>query len=248
MGRNIEAKAKRQKSESSETPKTPAPAETHQETPGRLVSEWFVLTELQRQVDSLLTYAIHPQTETLTADWMNAVKNRIRDYTSDALQSFSADSARISLIWKAQSASLAFVTLMHDRPKLSTMRREEWTVPAYCRIFDELDSVSATLKTHADELEQEKTDFSPAEDSPAVVTEKSVTVDKTCDAQVHVRSGGAQQAKIVVPTNEDVARVVNLVADGMPVQTAAKKIAENSEHTFGSLKSMFYTWKRSTHK
>lgn len=56
----------------------------------------------------------------------------------------------------------------------------------------------------------------------------------------------AQHPKIVVPTNEDVARVVNLVFGGMPVQTAAKEIAKNSVHSAGSLKTMYYTWRRKT--
>ena len=54
----------------------------------------------------------------------------------------------------------------------------------------------------------------------------------------------AQPPKIVVPTNEDVSRVVNLVAEGMPVQTAAKKVAENSHHSWGSLKVMYYKHKK----
>jgi len=66
-----------------------------------------------------------------------------------------------------------------------------------------------------------------------------------------IGESGAQQAQFFkknVPTNEDVSRVVNLVADGMPVQTAAKKVAENSEHSAGSLKTMYYTWKRNANK
>jgi hypothetical protein len=59
---------------------------------------------------------------------------------------------------------------------------------------------------------------------------------------------GAQHSKIVVPTNEDVARVVNLVASGMQVQTAAKEIAKKSEHSAGTLKTMYYKWKRKAKK
>ena len=58
----------------------------------------------------------------------------------------------------------------------------------------------------------------------------------------HVGTTSAQvkPQKIIMPTNEDVARVCNFVAEGMPVQTAAKKVAENSEHSFSSLKTLYY--------
>ena len=62
------------------------------------------------------------------------------------------------------------------------------------------------------------------------------------------QSAGAQHKKVFVPTNEDVSRVVNLVASGTPVQTAAKEIAKNSVHTAGSLKTMYYRWKQTAKK
>lgn len=57
-------------------------------------------------------------------------------------------------------------------------------------------------------------------------------------------AAGAQHSKVTVPTNEDVARVVNLVAAGESVLAAARKVAENSVHSAGSLKTMYYTWRR----
>jgi hypothetical protein len=62
------------------------------------------------------------------------------------------------------------------------------------------------------------------------------------------QAAGAQLSKIIVPTNEDVARVVNLVAGGMPVQTAANEIAKKSEHSAGSLKTMYYKWRQTAKK
>lgn len=72
--------------------------------------------------------------------------------------------------------------------------------------------------------------------------------DEQAEPVGNVQTAEAQHSKIVVPTNEDVARVVNLVASGMAVQTAAKEIAKNSEHSAGSLKTMYYTWKRTANK
>ena len=57
---------------------------------------------------------------------------------------------------------------------------------------------------------------------------------------VGTTSGKAQPLKVIVPTNEDVSRVCNLVAKGMPVQTAAKQVAEISVDSGGTLKTLYY--------
>ena len=75
-----------------------------------------------------------------------------------------------------------------------------------------------------------------------VTTEPAAAIVTTSDGPAGMRQ--AQPPKIIVPTNEDVARVCNLVAEGMPVQTAAKEVAKNSVHKAGSLKTMYYAYLR----
>lgn len=56
------------------------------------------------------------------------------------------------------------------------------------------------------------------------------------------------QQKIKVPTNDDVAAVVNLVAKGMSASAAAREVAEKSEHNAETLRSSYQRWKKENAK
>jgi len=183
---------------------------------------WNVSTKL----DGLLGWARHPDSNALSEPWAESYKQNIIGATDAAIRSFMDDARTIQKLKLARKLAHEFIALMLDRPKLSTIPPEEWTVQAYRQLFDDLTELQREFRIMGDAVETPNSE-KPADEVPAV---------------------GAQHSRITVPTNEDVARVVNLVADGHPVQTAAKKVAKNSEHSVGSLKTMYYTWKRNAQK
>lgn len=119
-----------------------------------LVPEWIALNEFQRDLSSLVSYAVHPLSEPHSNGWLESVRGLIRETLRPALAAFSDNDEMTATLCRAQSAALEFAAMMHNRPKLSTVPREEWTVPKYCRMFDELDAIASALKVKAEELER----------------------------------------------------------------------------------------------
>ena len=114
------------------------------------------------------------------------------------------------------------------------------TMPSVGQLPSSEASPSAPETERQDSISDDKSD-------PTTMPDEFVESDDA-EPKDNLPKVGAQHSKIVVPTNEDVARVVNLVASGMQVQTAAKEIAKKSAHSAGSLKTMYYAWRRTARK
>lgn len=120
----------------------------------------------------LLYWATKPDPNALSGDWLDAHKLRIGEVTESALRSFAGDEANSLRLRTARKLAFQFATLMHDRPKLSTIPVEEWHVQAYRQLFDDLSSLQREfwilsntdeqpIKTEPMAAETPKTDSHP---------------------------------------------------------------------------------------
>ena len=180
---------------------------------------------VSKKLDGLLGWAIQPWSKPLPDGWADSYRETVRGAFVAAMRSFQADDATCQRLRFTLKMAERFIAVMWGNPTLSVLSVQDWNVPMYRQLFNDLVVLQREFEILGDD--QTSVDTKPADEVPAA---------------------GAQHSKITVPTNEDVVRVVNLVARGRPVQTAAKEVAKNSEHSVGSLKTMYYAWKRNAKK
>lgn len=178
MARKTTARPRRQKNPKPETQQTPEQPKTRTVVMRSLVPKWFALKEFQQDLSSLVSFAVHPYSEPISNGSMESARVLIRETLRTALAAFSDDHEMTATLCRAESAALEFAATMCNRPKLSTVPREEWTVPKYCRMFDELDAIASELKEKAEELERANLVFrteTQRETSSIVVEESKQT-------------------------------------------------------------------------
>ncbi len=91
----------------------------------------------------LLGWATHPDPAPLNNDWLKAYKDRVRDVAAATIRSAETlgDDSLVAKIKAARKLGVEFVTLLCDRPALSTVAVENWTVPRYRELFDNLSTL-----------------------------------------------------------------------------------------------------------
>ncbi len=96
-------------------------------------------------LDDLLCWSVHPDPQPLSEAWLTSVKSGLVDKTDSAIRSaeHAGDAALVTKIKRARKLGFEFATLLCDRPVLSTVPVEQWTVPKHRRLFDDLDSLNA---------------------------------------------------------------------------------------------------------
>lgn len=147
---------------------------------------WLVSNHLK----NLLSFAIHPDPEALSAAWLDAIKERVVETTDAAQRSFEGDALACELLNSARKLAFQFAKLMHDRPKLSTIPVEEWNVESYRRLFDDLSAAERTIRTMTNRQEAQP---EPEEPTPVGTT-----------------SGPSGQTQNNIPQPEDVAEFYRL--------------------------------------
>ncbi len=103
-------------------------------------------------LSDLLCWATHPIGKTLNIDWRESYKNRIRDVADATIRSVEhrGDDSLVKKIKTAQRLGFQFATLLCDRPDLSTVAVENWNVPRYRQLFDDLSALEREFKLRAD--------------------------------------------------------------------------------------------------
>ncbi len=96
---------------------------------------------LERFLADLLFWSIIPHSQPLTNEWLDAMRDTIRQKCGGAMRSvehYGPDAVLDQKIRDAQSLALQLATLLHASPDLSTIPRRQWTVPRECQLYDEL--------------------------------------------------------------------------------------------------------------
>ncbi len=111
--------------------------------------EAYAFWQLHKILNDVLCWATHPDPEPHGDEWLTMQKERIWDAAASAIRSIKSnggDAQRIADVKESQRLVNEFATLLTDRPNLSTIPVEEWSVPKYRRLFDELDALSTKFK------------------------------------------------------------------------------------------------------
>lgn len=95
---------------------------------------------LSNTLCDLLSWAEHPDPQTLSGDWLQAYKDRIRSQSRSAIVSIESlgDAALAVKIKDAERLAVRFATLICDNPTLSTVPVQDWNVARFRELFDEL--------------------------------------------------------------------------------------------------------------
>ncbi len=93
---------------------------------------------LHQSIADLLCWATHPHPEPLGDDWLESVKADLRSRFQSAEQSAQGDELLIEDIHRAQRLAFEFATLLCQNPTLSTVRVQDWGVPRFRDVFDDL--------------------------------------------------------------------------------------------------------------
>ena len=96
---------------------------------------------VSRVIENLLGNAIHPDPDPLRPEWYTEFKDAVRSAAHSALRSVEADGENLPLdskIKRAERLSVELITLLANKPHLSTIPVEKWTIPHYQNLFNEL--------------------------------------------------------------------------------------------------------------
>ncbi len=97
----------------------------------------YAFRELARELDSLLNWAVEPWPNPLDDNWLEGTKRGIR-HAARVARNATRDRVIADKVFAANCKGVEFARLLCDRPKLSTIPVEEWTVPKYRLLFDDL--------------------------------------------------------------------------------------------------------------
>jgi|GEM_PF-4220374 len=125
---------------------------------------------VSHQLDDLLGWARHPDPTALNFGWADAYRRTLNDVVDSAVCAFAGNKQAIPRLKSVRTLALDFIGLMVDRPKLSTIPPEEWPVPAYRQLFDDLAPLQREFRIMGDAVE------TPSNDS-----DKPATVNMTAD-------------------------------------------------------------------
>ena len=103
-------------------------------------------------LSDLLFWAIHASPEPLSDAWLNTYKEKLVSVTDAASRSFADDPVTLQKLIDVRRLGFKFATLLCDRPALSTIPIEEWTVPKYRRLFNDLDTLQAHFQDAGKEV------------------------------------------------------------------------------------------------
>lgn len=110
--------------------------------------------ELAHTLNSLLEWAIEPWPRALPENWAEGEKRGV-SHAARLARNLTTDDALVEKIFAANRKGQRFVDLLQKHPTISAIPVEEWSVPAYRKLFDDI----AALR---DEFEQlAKTDAKP---------------------------------------------------------------------------------------
>lgn len=122
----------------------------------------FVLTQLARVIENLLSWVDHPTTEPLSDAWLDSHKTAIRDAVNGA-RALRLDDNTLSRIISAQSLFRQVATLLHAHPKLARMPRLEWP-DSTAQPVDELAKLVRFIRTLTASEQPSKTEFNDSGD------------------------------------------------------------------------------------
>jgi hypothetical protein len=134
------------------SPATPPPvsaansmAITHPAEPA--TAFWY----LRSTLCNLLCWSEHPDPEPLDSEWLGKIASDLTQKTDSALRSVEQmqDKTLATDIKRARQLGVKFATLLHDNPSLSTVRIQDWTVPRFRKIFDELSELESKFERQA---------------------------------------------------------------------------------------------------
>ena len=112
----------------------------------------FAFWNFSKLLSDLLCWATHPDNATLNIDWQESYKDRISDVADSTILSVEhlGDESLVEKIKAARRLGFEFATLLCDRPALSTVAVENWTVPRYRQLFDDLSALEHEFKLLGD--------------------------------------------------------------------------------------------------
>ena len=97
----------------------------------------YAFRELARELDNLLNWAVEPWPNPLDEEWLEGTKRGIHHTARIALNA-TRDRVIADKVFAANCKGVEFARLLCNRPKLSTIPVEEWTIPKYRLLFDDL--------------------------------------------------------------------------------------------------------------
>lgn len=117
------------------------------------LSASMCLHDVAQRMSNLLCYATHPEPEPLDDAWLDARRQDVSTATLSAINSDACthlgEPLRKQLI-KAQSLCFELSALLHKNPTLSTVRVQDWTVPRFRELFDDLSAAEREIKRLGD--------------------------------------------------------------------------------------------------
>jgi len=113
---------------------------------------------VSHKLNDLLGWARHPDPNALTEVWAESHKQNIIGATDAAIRSFADDARTIQKLKSVRKLAFEFIALLLDRPKLSTIPPEEWSVQAYRQLFDDLAELQREFRIMGDAVETPNSD------------------------------------------------------------------------------------------
>ena len=86
----------------------------------------------------------------LDGEWRDSVINGIGEVAVMALGDNAGDVALTQKIWRARSLATEFANLLCDRPALSAVPVESWTVPHYQHLFNDVSTIEREFRLLGD--------------------------------------------------------------------------------------------------
>ncbi len=169
---------------------------------------------LHQRLDDLLAWCTHPDPKPLSYQWQDSVKQEIHAAIEQSLRDVQGNDAITEQLKDAKRLAYKLATLMTNRPNLSTVRREDWTVESYCKLFDKLSKLNEEFgelakvpisfrspgrETALGPSEQRETDRQQTTDSPDLVISAMIAVIAR-EADRHPPTDSPAQEAVAIPS------------------------------------------------
>lgn len=173
--------------------------------------------EFSKLLSDLLFWATDTVPQPLNVAWREKYKDSIKDVADSTIRSAKTlgDDSLVAKIQKAQRLGFEFATLLCDRPALSTVAVENWTVPRYRQLFNDLSALEREFKLRGDG-ELPTPSIKPSSNkghgdlSPPNIPPKGVPGRKSAPAKVeHAKWANELLCQLPRPPLKSVAATVN---------------------------------------